>query len=111
MRALMTAADVYCMPSFEEPFGMVFVEAMGLAKPVVALDIGGSKEIVVDGSTGFLTAPGDTAGLSERLVRLLVDPDLRRSMGEAGHRRVMEEYSGERLAHNVAAVYDHLLAR
>ena len=53
---LMAAADIYAMPSTMEPFGLVFCEAMAMGLPVVALDDGGTPEVVVDGETGLLSA-------------------------------------------------------
>lgn len=109
VKAIMAASDLYCMPSFEEPFGMVFTEAMALRKPVVALDNGGTKEVVDHGGSGLLSAPGDTDALARNLVALLRDPERRQAMGEHGRRRVIEQFSAERMAAEVGAVYEHLL--
>lgn len=71
-----------------EPFGIVAIEAMAMGCPVIASDIGGLRDLVVDGQTGVLTAPGDVEGL-QRAMRALIDsPDLRQRMGEAGRRQV-----------------------
>jgi glycosyltransferase involved in cell wall biosynthesis len=110
LNALMAACDVFVMPSFEEPFGMVYVEAMALRRPVIALDNGGAREIVDDGS-GVLVPPGDVASLAEGIVRLLGDPDLRRRMGEHGRRRVIDEFSSVRMANDMAALYARLAGR
>ncbi|MBN2311478.1 MAG: glycosyltransferase family 4 protein [Candidatus Hydrogenedentes bacterium] len=87
------AADICVMPSlWEEPFGLVAVEAMAAARPVCASRVGGLKGIVRDGETGYLVAPGDAAALAERLAALLDDAGLRRAMGVAGRRVAEADY-------------------
>jgi len=91
-------ADVCVVPSiWEEPFGLVAVEAMASGRPVCASRVGGLQDIVVHGETGFLCAPGDSAELARRLAQLLDDDGLRRRMGDAGRRRAESEYDWEPL--------------
>jgi phosphatidylinositol alpha-1,6-mannosyltransferase len=96
-------SDIFVMPSRQEGFGIVFLEAMALGKPVVAGNHGGIPEIVQDGVTGFLVDPDDPPALALRLIELLQDEPLRRKMGDAGRRRVEENYTfsrfEERLIH------------
>jgi phosphatidylinositol alpha-1,6-mannosyltransferase len=87
------ACDVFVMPSRQEGFGLVFLEAMAFGKPVIGGDHGGTPEIVHDDVHGFLVQHGDVETLSLRLKRLLGEPELRHRMGEAGRRRVSENYS------------------
>jgi glycosyltransferase involved in cell wall biosynthesis len=108
---LMAAADVYAMPSLFEPFGLVYAEAMATEVPVIALDTAGAKEVVDNGRTGLLSAPGDEAALVANLERLLGDAGLRRRMGVAGRRRVEEHFTIERMGADVAAVYRDVLRR
>jgi glycosyltransferase involved in cell wall biosynthesis len=107
----MAALDVFAMPSWEEPFGMVFLEAMAMKKPVVAWNSGGAPEVIVDGVTGFVVAPHDTASLAGALTRLLQDPTLRRRYGEAGRRRVEETFTPQRMCQDMLAVYRAALGR
>jgi len=107
---LLAASDVFALPSFEEPFGLVFAEAMAMKRPVVALDNGGTPEVVRHGVTGLLSAPGDIGGLATNLIRLLEDAELRRQMGEAGRRDVEARFTPERLATDVMNVYRNVLA-
>ncbi len=86
-------ADVFAMPSRQEGFGIVFLEAMSFGKPVVAAAVGGTPDIVVDGQTGFLVEYGDTRGVADRLIRLLCDADLRARMGYSGRERVEANYT------------------
>ena len=101
----MAAADVYAMPSHEEPFGLVFLEAMAMCRPVVGLSNGGTLEVVEHGSSGLLSERGDIDMLVANLRKLLRDPDLREKMGEYGRRQVEQRFSAERMAADVASVY------
>jgi glycosyltransferase involved in cell wall biosynthesis len=107
---LMGAGDIYAMPSFEEPFGMVFLEAMALRKPVVALANGGTQEVVDHEVTGLLSPPGDLEALAANIVRLIRDADLRRRLGEAGRDRLETMFRASRVGEETAAVYRHILA-
>ena len=90
--------DICVVPSiWEEPFGLVAVEAMACGRPVCASRVGGLQGIVVDGETGFVTPPGDSTALAQRFRQLLDDADLRAHMGEAGRRRVEREYDWKRI--------------
>lgn len=93
---LMNRCDVVCHCSSFEPFGLVIVEAMMAGKPVVASDVSGPRESVVDGETGFLVAPGDPIALADRLQVLLTDADLRDRLGRAGRARAEAEFDLER---------------
>jgi glycosyltransferase involved in cell wall biosynthesis len=82
-------AAVGLVPSvWEEPFGIVALEAMATRTPVIASRIGGLTDIVQDGETGLLVAPGDADALAGAMRRLIGDPALRRRMGELGSERV-----------------------
>ena len=110
MPEVMAACDIFALPSDEEPFGLVFAEAMAMKKPVVAVDNGGTPEVVEDGRTGLLSQPGDVAGISANLLTLLRDPSLRARMGEAGRRAVEAQFTAERMAADVRRVYGSLLS-
>ena len=96
MQSCYRESDICVVPSiWEEPFGLVAVEAMACGRPVCASRVGGLQSIVVDGKTGFLFESADSEQLSERLEILLDDDDLRRRMGDAGRRRAEAEYHWE----------------
>jgi glycosyltransferase involved in cell wall biosynthesis len=105
---LMAASDVFAMASFEEPFGLVFTEAMAMKRPVVGLDNGGTPEVVAHGETGLLSAPGDIPALARNLVTLIRDPALRARMGEEGRRQVEARFPADRLARDIERIYDQL---
>jgi glycosyltransferase involved in cell wall biosynthesis len=81
-------ADVFCLPSRQEGFGIVFLEAMAAALPIVAVRAAAVPEVVEDGECGMLVPPGDADALASALDRLLGDADERRRMGSEGARRV-----------------------
>ncbi|MBO0707822.1 MAG: glycosyltransferase family 4 protein [Candidatus Dormibacteraeota bacterium] len=106
---ILAACDVFAMPSHEEPFGMVYLEAMAMARPVVALRSGGVPEIVADGKTGLLAEDGDIPELASCLRRLLADPELRRRLGAAGLERVRRDFTPQRMARQMAQIYQELV--
>ncbi|HJQ74962.1 MAG TPA: glycosyltransferase [Gaiellaceae bacterium] len=85
-------SQVVVVPSMGEGFGMVALEAMERARPVVAAAIGGLGELVQDGETGLLVPPGEAGPLRDAIVRLAGDPELARRMGEAGRRRALHRF-------------------
>ena len=108
--SLLAACDIFSLPSIEEPFGLVYAEAMAMKRPVVALTNGGTPEVVEDGKCGLLSAPGDVEALAVNLTRLLDDPELRAQYGEHGRARVERHFSPQRIALDFAKVYAGVLA-
>jgi len=106
---LLAACDVFSLPSFEEPFGLVFAEAMAMKRPVVALTNGGTPEVVEHGKCGLLSPPGDIDALAANLLRLLGDPALRAEFGEYGRSRVEQHFTPQRMASDFAALYARML--
>jgi glycosyltransferase involved in cell wall biosynthesis len=92
-----------------EGWGRVLSEAMWFAKPVVASDIVGVREQVIDGETALLVPPGDAGALADALVRLLDSDDLRRRLGEAGRRRVTEDLTIESEVAATTAMWKELV--
>lgn len=107
---LLAACDVFALASFEEPFGLVFAEAMAMKRPVVALANGGTPEVVEHGKCGLLSAPGDIDALAANLIRLLDSPALRTQFGEHGRLRVEQHFAPQRIASDFAALYARILA-
>ena len=99
-------ADVVTVPSIiMDSFPTVNLEAMAAGKPLVSTCYGGSQEIVVDGETGYIINPFDTATFADCLTRLLLDDDLRRGMGEAGRQRLRERFTLAEQVSRMVAVY------
>jgi glycosyltransferase involved in cell wall biosynthesis len=106
---MMSACDVFALPSLEEPFGLVFLEAMAMQKPVVALDDGGTPEVVTHGRSGLLSQAGDIDALASNLVTLLKDRELRARFGAYGRARVVEHFTAQRMARDAGAAYEAIL--
>jgi len=106
----MRAMDVVIHASVEpEPFGIVLLEAMGTARPLIATNIGGPKEIVVHGETGLLIPAGDPDALTAAVTALLVDPERASRMGEDGRIRYFERYTAQRTVTAIQREYEQLI--
>lgn len=100
------ATDVFVTPSLcFDTFGLVNLEAMEHARPVVATSFGGSREVVVHGETGYIENPFDVPAYAGWIARLLRDPALRQTLGDAGRRRLAGRFSIERLADEFLSLY------
>jgi starch synthase len=120
IRELYSHAAVFCCPSIYEPFGIINLEAMACEAAVVASAVGGIKEVVVDGETGFLvpleqmsespfepTKPDQFArDLAERINQLMKNPALRRKFGRAGRKRAGEKFSWLAIAQQTQTLYE-----
>ena len=93
------------VPSLGEGFGMVALEAMERARPVIASAVGGLPEIVADGETGLVVPPGDAEELAEAMVALASDLPRAAAMGEAGRLRALEAFTQERSTAAIEALY------
>lgn len=106
---VMRAADAVLVPSWEEPFGLVVIEAMALEVPVVATAVGGPSEVIVDGQSGLLAPPRDPERWAAAVARLLADPDWRAALGRRGADRARAEFSLPAYVERVCAAYDAAL--
>lgn len=106
---LLRLSDLLVLPSVDEPFGRVIIEAMATQRPVVATASGGVPEIVVEGQTGLLVPPHEHEPLAEAIVSVLSDPALAARMGAAGRQRALERFDVRRVAAQVEALYAELL--
>ena len=103
---------IVVVPSMGEGFGMVALEAMERARPVIAAEIGGLGELVEEGVTGLLVPPGEAEPLAEAIVRLARDLPAATEMGEAGRRRALEQFLQERCTDRTELLYrDQLQSR
>jgi D-inositol-3-phosphate glycosyltransferase len=103
------AADVCVVPSHYEPFGLVAIEAMASATPVVASDVGGLQFTVVPEETGLLAAPQDVSAFSCAIDRILNNPEWRDELGKAGRKRVELKFSWVGVANQLSELYDKVL--
>jgi len=91
------SADVFCLPTRFEPFGIAFIEAMCFGLPCVGTDAWAVPEMIVDGETGFTIPVDDVDALTDRLLRLLSDPALAGTMGRAGRVRAERHFTWQRV--------------
>ena len=110
VRTALWVADIFAMPSLSEGLGVAALEAMAMAKPVVASRTGGLPEVVADGETGLLVAPGDRGSLARAVISLLEDPSRARAMGEAGRRRALARFDRPRIVDRVVEMYQKVLS-
>jgi glycosyltransferase involved in cell wall biosynthesis len=108
--ALLAQSHVFVLSSLSEGMPISVLEAMAAGLPVVASNVGGIPEQVVDGETGLLVPPDDPAALAAALECLLDEPELRARMGAAGRRRAVELFDVARFRREHLALYDRLLA-
>jgi glycosyltransferase involved in cell wall biosynthesis len=106
---ILASADVMVLPSAAEGLPLAVLEAMSCGLPVVATSVGGTPEAVVNGSTGFLIAPGDDIALATRVIRLLQDSELRARLGGAARQRATSVFSLDRVVSQLIDLYGELL--
>lgn len=102
--------DALLLPSANEGTPVVAIEALASSRPIVATRVGGVPDVVTDGVDGYLVDVGDITAMTDRLAELAADPELRRTMGEAGRARVLPRYRVERLIDDIDALYRELLS-
>lgn len=108
--ALMARMEIVLHSSIQpEPFGIVLLEAMALGRPVIATRAGGPIDIIVDGESGLLVAPGEASELAAAIERLLDNDAERKRMGEAGRERVHAYFTAKANVDRLQAIYDKLL--
>lgn len=105
----MSVADLFLLPSEQESFGLVALEAMASGVPVVASRVGGLPELVEDGKTGFLRPMGDIQGMLEASLEILKSRTRRRNMGEAARHRAIEHFRPEVVLPKYLEVYEKTL--
>jgi glycosyltransferase involved in cell wall biosynthesis len=105
----LSACDIFVLPSYREGMPRSILEAMAAGKPVVATNIRGCREEVVDGETGFLVPPRDAGRLARAIGRLVDDPELRMRMGAAGQARARELFDERLVFERLLAVYQRYL--
>jgi N-acetyl-alpha-D-glucosaminyl L-malate synthase BshA len=108
---LLSAADVFLLPSAQESFGLAALEAMSCEVPVVASRVGGLPEVIEDGVTGFLHPPDDVEGMAESAVRVLTDDTLSRQIGLAASEVVHEHFCSNRIVPMYEEYYQQVVAQ
>jgi glycosyltransferase involved in cell wall biosynthesis len=101
--------DVGVLPSLSEGLSNTLLEYMAVGLPVVATDVGGNREVIVDGRSGFLVKPALPEALAERILLLLRNPRLRSHIGEEAARTVRKRFSMETMIGQIQALYERLM--
>ena len=107
--AVLSISDVCVLSSTAEGFSNAILEYMAAGRPVVSTDVGGAREAIVDGESGYLVAAGDHQRMADHIIFLLQQPQKARAMGEFGRQLVNEKFSIQKQLQNVESLYDELL--
>ena len=110
VRSLLAASNVCVLSSKAEGFSNSILEYMAAARPVVATNVGGASEAIVEGHTGYLVNAGDDEAMAERIVSLIQDPDRAGTMGLNGRQRVEQKFSCEARLNTTKALYERLIS-
>jgi glycosyltransferase involved in cell wall biosynthesis len=105
---LLACCDLFVLPSLNEGLPLALLEAMAAGKPVIATAIGGTKEVVTNGSTGLLVPPANSRDLAVAIRLLLSDRALADRMGAAGRQHVSAHFSSDAMVEQTIRVYDEL---
>lgn len=104
------SANVCIFPTYAETLGMVTIEAMALQKPVVNSNIGWAEELIEDGKNGFLIHPADHENFAKRIVEIIREPQMAKTLGKAAHRKVEKDFDMKKIAEQNIAFYKSVLA-
>lgn len=106
---ILSILDLFVLPSINEGMGRALLEAMALAIPVVATDVGGTSDLVIDGKTGLLVRPQDPRALASAMLNLLNNKTLAKQLAEQGKRWVVPKFSSEEMVRKTDDLYQELL--
>lgn len=102
---ILSASDLFVLPSLSEAASLTLLEAMACGTPVVVTNVGGNPEIVREGIDGLLTPRGDAAAMADAILQLLADPERRRTMGQSARDRIAEQYDLADILQQYLALY------
>jgi glycosyltransferase involved in cell wall biosynthesis len=106
---LLSAADSILMPSLNEGFPRTAIEAMAAGKPIIATNVGGTPEAIIDGETGILVPSKDIESMTSALVNMVDNPEYQVQLGTAGRKRAVQNYSVENYVSRLDDLYRQLL--
>jgi sugar transferase (PEP-CTERM/EpsH1 system associated) len=106
---LLNLIDIFALSSAWEGFPMTILEAMACGKPAIVTDVGGNREAVIDGETGFIVPPGNPLAMSEAIIELIDKPELRRKMGIKGKERFLKNFTAQVMVQRTEMIYENLL--
>lgn len=103
------ACDIFIQPSIEEAFGLVFAEAGAKGKPAIATKVGGIKEIIIDGETGYLVPPSSSESLAQALQKLLESPKQRKLLGDNAYQRIASQFSIDNMVDKYLTIFNQVV--
>lgn len=110
MADYLSAMDIFCLPSLQQGFGVIMLEAMALARPAIASGVGGILSIIEDGKNGLIVPPSDSRALADRIIELLDDPAKAARIAIAGRNLVEDRFTEERMVDETLALYNEVAA-
>lgn len=106
---ILAIMDVFVLPTLNEGFSRVIIEAMACAKPVIATSVGGNSEAVIDGVSGFIIPVNSSEVLAQRVIELIDNKDKMMQMGQKGRERVVNNFSSAHYVANIERIYNEIL--
>ncbi len=108
IKQLYASADIFVLPSFQETFGIVFLEAMHYGLPIITTNVTAMPELIEEGKNGFLVPPADSQALAKAISKLIENPDLIKQMGEAGRKKIANSYYWEQTCSGFASILEKI---
>ncbi|MEA5594132.1 glycosyltransferase family 4 protein [Rivularia sp. UHCC 0363] len=108
IKQLYASSDIFVLPSFQETFGIVFLEAMHYGLPIITTNVTAMPELVEEGKNGFLVPPADSQALAKAISKLIKNPDLIAKMGAAGRKKVANSYYWEQTCSKFASIVQNM---
>ena len=109
IKEILSAIDILVIPSLLEGFPMITLEAMAMAKPIIATNIDGITEQITDGINGILTPPKDSSAIAQAIITLINNRGKAKAMGLAARKKVEQEFSVDKMVAETEKVYLSLL--
>lgn len=106
MGAYLSAIDIFCLPSLQQGFGIIMLEAMAIGRPAIASGVGGVLSILEDNKTGLIVPPSDSRALADRMLELLNDPERARKIAIAGQNLVEDRFTVDRMVDETIMLYN-----
>ena len=107
--AILAACDLVAIPTSSDSFGIAFVEAWACRRPVIGTRAGAIPSVIAEGVDGLLVKEGDAADLARAILALLVDPEMRVTMGDAGYQKVAAKYTWGSITKSMRAIYQEVV--
>lgn len=108
MRSVFASCHIVALPSFGEGIPTVLLEAAAMGRPLVATDVPGCRDVVVDGSTGLLVPRQDSLALATAFKKLIMDPKMRKTMGNAGREYIIQRFSSSKINRETYKIYQNI---